>query len=590
MTGHVNQAGRTSNAMRASIGELADIRKNTADDLMKPIANDTIDLTQLPFDDLERQLAREIGSRDRALSSRIREAFNDIDPDDIPDGMTADDVAAARKLMDQWGLGTPVRANVREMDNLRRSLDAAAKATRTSQPANSLAYRNAARIIRDFVEDEVPAYGQMVDTFAAQSRMMEGFETAASGRRISETSDDQLRKSLTSPEGKLGMQAGELFRLREAAGNRTSGAVALSRDLASGGRLTRPASTEGDAALPGTVTENLGDRASAGLREAAESEYAVLERMLQAGKVDVSKLEPGALDNPATIAYGAFLGNALASTKARFVANIMSRIGGGFNERTAANVTELLFSRDPAKTSQALRALERVGLSERASAAMMRDALPRSLAIGQLAGGATVEDAAQAPTPETVRQEPMQQGQPESVNQAMEGPLNNGANLEGIANPGGYVPMQGVPDPNSKYANQLSQVYSAETPAFQDLIERQFQQESRNRQLDDSGRPITSSAGAIGIAQVMPATAPEAAQMAGVPFDEQAYLTDASYNKLLGVAYMSNMLSRYDGDVRKALAAYNAGPGRLNSAIRRDPQNWLRLMPDETKKYVQKLS
>ena len=46
--------------------------------------------------------------------------------------------------------------------------------------------------------------------------------------------------------------------------------------------------------------------------------------------------------------------------------------------------------------------------------------------------------------------------------------------------------------------------------------------ESNHRQLDNQGNPITSPKGAIGVAQVMPSTAPEAAKLAGLAWDEQA--------------------------------------------------------------------
>lgn len=72
--------------------------------------------------------------------------------------------------------------------------------------------------------------------------------------------------------------------------------------------------------------------------------------------------------------------------------------------------------------------------------------------------------------------------------------------------------------------------------------------------------PTTSPKGAIGIMQVMPATGPEAARMAGLEWDETRYKTDAAYNKQIGEAYMANQVEKF-GDVRIALAAYNAGPG-----------------------------
>lgn len=138
---------------------------------------------------------------------------------------------------------------------------------------------------------------------------------------------------------------------------------------------------------------------------------------------------------------------------------------------------------------------------------------------------------------------------------------------------------------------------------------RIIQQESGNRQFGRDGQPLTSSAGAIGVAQLMPATAPEAARMAGLPWDEELYRTDADYNEQLGRAYFDNMAGKYDGDVFLAAAAYNAGPGMVddwingtnktgkNSGFLRlgDPRkgeishaDWVAAVPfNETRNYVQ---
>jgi soluble lytic murein transglycosylase len=128
--------------------------------------------------------------------------------------------------------------------------------------------------------------------------------------------------------------------------------------------------------------------------------------------------------------------------------------------------------------------------------------------------------------------------------------------------------------------------------------------ESGSKQFDDNGRPLTSRKGAIGIAQVMPATAPEAAKLAGLPWDENRYRTDAEYNKALGRAYFNKQLQDFGGDLSLAYAAYNAGPGAVRKALKgsgrqvvveanADPSapkriEWLSLLPKETQNYVAK--
>jgi hypothetical protein len=65
---------------------------------------------------------------------------------------------------------------------------------------------------------------------------------------------------------------------------------------------------------------------------------------------------------------------------------------------------------------------------------------------------------------------------------------------------------------------------------------------------------VVSRAGAIGEMQLMPATA----KALGVD------PTDAGQNLKGGAAYLSKLMRRYDGDLMRSLAAYNAGPGAVD--------------------------
>lgn len=100
-----------------------------------------------------------------------------------------------------------------------------------------------------------------------------------------------------------------------------------------------------------------------------------------------------------------------------------------------------------------------------------------------------------------------------------------------------------------------------------------------------------SKAGARGVAQLMPGTAPEAAKFAGLPWDHNKYINDAKYNADLGHAYLARMLDRF-GDREKALAAYNAGPGRVSLALDKaqsSGKDWKSFLPRETQAYIGKV-
>ena len=108
-----------------------------------------------------------------------------------------------------------------------------------------------------------------------------------------------------------------------------------------------------------------------------------------------------------------------------------------------------------------------------------------------------------------------------------------------------------------------------------------------------------SSAGAMGLMQLMPGTANEQAGKMGMAYMSASLTTDPQYNIMLGDGYFGRMMDYYGGSYPLAVAAYNAGPGNVNRIIRQngDPRNggidwveWIERIPiSETRNYVQRV-
>ena len=112
--------------------------------------------------------------------------------------------------------------------------------------------------------------------------------------------------------------------------------------------------------------------------------------------------------------------------------------------------------------------------------------------------------------------------------------------------------------------------------------------ESNYNQFDKRGRPLLSSSGAVGIAQILPSTAPEACALAGHAYSFKRLAYDTKYNKECGAAYFKKQLVDFNGNLSYAYAAYNAGPNATRAAIQKHGKNWLKHLPYETQNYVYK--
>ncbi len=103
---------------------------------------------------------------------------------------------------------------------------------------------------------------------------------------------------------------------------------------------------------------------------------------------------------------------------------------------------------------------------------------------------------------------------------------------------------------------------------------------------------IRSHAGAMGLMQLMPATATETARRYNIPLASPQAALNPDTNIKLGTAYLNHVMQQFSGNRILASAAYNAGPGRVRQWLREGghlPYDvWIETIPfDETRQYVQ---
>lgn len=102
----------------------------------------------------------------------------------------------------------------------------------------------------------------------------------------------------------------------------------------------------------------------------------------------------------------------------------------------------------------------------------------------------------------------------------------------------------GLAEPlTSQYVEEAAQKYQVDPK----LISAVMQAESNGNQA------VISNAGAVGVMQLMPATA---ASLGVNPYDEKENVEG-------GAKYLRELLDTFGGDVKKAVAAYNAGPAAV---------------------------
>lgn len=104
---------------------------------------------------------------------------------------------------------------------------------------------------------------------------------------------------------------------------------------------------------------------------------------------------------------------------------------------------------------------------------------------------------------------------------------------------------------------------------------------------------VKSPAGALGLMQIMPATASATAKRYGIPYGGTYQLTQIDTNLAIGSQYLADRLNQY-GHLAYAAASYNAGPGRVDRWKAERPgmplDEWVAQIPfNETRDYVKRV-
>jgi len=103
-----------------------------------------------------------------------------------------------------------------------------------------------------------------------------------------------------------------------------------------------------------------------------------------------------------------------------------------------------------------------------------------------------------------------------------------------------------------------------------------------------------SSAGALGLMQVMPQTGQQIAARLGLAGFTRERLFEPCYNILLGSSYLVHLADKFDNDLIRMVAAYNAGPEAVSKWVQQfegvDTDEFIELIPyTETRLYVKKV-
>lgn len=166
---------------------------------------------------------------------------------------------------------------------------------------------------------------------------------------------------------------------------------------------------------------------------------------------------------------------------------------------------------------------------------------------------------------------------------------NNRANL---ATAGQVASLYETPAQSGYVTNPDGTISTYSSPgvtkgsAFSAIMGSLFQTESNMRHRNKDGSLVTSPKGAQGIAQIMPATAAKPGYgMKSIDLKNTTPEQQMAWSE----EYINKIAAHHKFSIPQAVAAYNAGGGAVEKAIKKHGANWLAALPKETRDYVPKV-
>jgi soluble lytic murein transglycosylase-like protein len=144
-----------------------------------------------------------------------------------------------------------------------------------------------------------------------------------------------------------------------------------------------------------------------------------------------------------------------------------------------------------------------------------------------------------------------------------------------------------APSAKNNHIYKIEEITVTASKIRKEVLEKQIWMESRGTHMKN-GKLLKSPAGAVGVAQFLPSTWKYLKKIKVLPsnLDINSREDQLRAQKLFMLYLWSKDYGISDNKEKLALAAYNAGSGRVRGLIKKYGKDWESRLPKETKRYI----